>query len=631
MLYLISEKRNNLSKKIYIEKEVGNFFLYLKKNFYHFLKDNKNKYYIFGSIDGVYNKEKNLKKIDLSQIPKYLRQNNENLLSGVFTIIKISFNNNIEVLSDYYRRSEVFYSLHNLKQISSSLEIFLKKKNKFDQIPIAHSLSIYGNRPFKSDTILKNVSRIMPNQFIKIIKNDIFVTENKFKPLEIKDYDNSILNNYCDAFLKNLRVKSSQRMNIIYLSSGWDSTSILAGLVKVVNKNKIRCVIGRMIYSRGKCANLFEISRAKKICKFFGVKLLIIDFDYYKPNKFLERNLFKFLSINQLANITSINHYYLAKFVSKKFGKECSIYCGEISDGAHNLGFSQYVSIFHPSSFIFREYSDKMNSYLFGPTFLNYVYSKKNLRLDPVFSIFYKNLKEFDLKNIKGNKYQIHTEFLSSFFLRSSRLPFISIKSLKLLNFKGQKEYENLMKKKSIEKYSKILNLKNIYSIYLYLYNFFHWQGSTVISFEKTCEYFGLKGHLPFLDRKIQKILSQLPENCGRGLDFNNTKFLLKEMLKKKIKYPINLQSGPHSYLYDVDVNFNHSHELLYKSSLRKLFVTKLRKKKFLSNLDKSKFNINYINKLIIDYIHNKKVSGQDLSNLLSIAMHELVYSEFFE
>ena len=83
--------------------------------------------------------------------------------------------------------------------------------------------------------------------------------------------------------------------------------------------------------------------------------------------------------------------------------------------------------------------------------------------------------------------------------------------------------------------------------------------------------------------------------------------------------------------MYDVDANFSHSYELLYKSSLRRLFVRKFRKKSFLNNLDKSIFNMNYINRLIKDYIHNKKASGQDLSNLLSIAMHELVYSEFFE
>ena len=76
-----------------------------------------------------------------------------------------------------------------------------------------------------------------------------------------------------------------------------------------------------MRYSKDKCANLFEISKAKKICKFFGVKLHITNFDYYKPKKFMDNNLFKFLAKNQLASVTAVNHYYLAKYINSKYGK----------------------------------------------------------------------------------------------------------------------------------------------------------------------------------------------------------------------------------------------------------------------------------------------------------------------
>ena len=83
--------------------------------------------------------------------------------------------------------------------------------------------------------------------------------------------------------------------------------------------------------------------KEQKICNYFKVKLFIIDFDYYKSNKTKDPKLFNFLFYNQLASITSINHWYLAKYVKTKFGTDCSVFCGEISDGAHNLGFSQYV------------------------------------------------------------------------------------------------------------------------------------------------------------------------------------------------------------------------------------------------------------------------------------------------
>jgi hypothetical protein len=628
MNYLISQKKINIDNKVYQQKTVGNFFLYLKKDNFQILIKNKIKYYIFGHINGVYDKKLKLKKIKKNQIPKFLIESNKYFLDGVFTIIKFSPKNKIEIITDRFKRSEVYYSKYPFNLISSDLEIFQKQNLQLDQISVSHSLSIYGSRPMKSDTIFKNVFRVTPNQFIEINKNLIKITNSKFKPSNIKPYKENVLNNYSEAFLDTLKVKTSKKINIIYLSSGWDSTAILAGLVKIIGKEKIRCVIGKMRYSEDKCANLFEIKKAKKICKFFGVKLLITDFDYYKPKKFMNKDLFKFLAKNQLASVTAVNHYYLAKYVHSKYGNNCSVFCGEISDGAHNLGFSQYATMFHPSSYSFREYSDKMNSYLFGPTFLNYAYTEKDLKLDPVFSMFYNLNTSLDFNKVKGTKRNINLNFLNSFFLRSTRLPFVSKKNLKLLTQKGQDEYQKNMEGKIIKKFSDQLNSKNIYSIILHMYHFFHWQGSTVLSFEKTCEHFNLKAQLPFLDMKILDILSTLPEQYGRGLDFNNTKFLLKEMLKKKIKYPNHLQKGPHSYLYDTDRTFNHTYELLYRSGIRKILLNKINTGKFVKKLNNESFKQNYINYLVKSYKKNRKLFGQELNDLFSLLIHELVYSE---
>ena len=75
-------------------------------------------------------------------------------------------------------------------------------------------------------------------------------------------------------------------------------------------------------------ANSFEILRAKKICEFFKVKLNIINFNYYKKDILKDENLISFLRNNQLASITSINHFILLKFVKKKFGSNANIFCG---------------------------------------------------------------------------------------------------------------------------------------------------------------------------------------------------------------------------------------------------------------------------------------------------------------
>ena len=57
-----------------------------------------------------------------------------------------------------------------------------------------------------------------------------------------------------------------------------------------------------------------------------------------------------------------------------------------------------------------------------------------------------------------------------------------------------------------------------------------------------------------------------MSENWGRGLDLNPTKYPLKCMLKNDVDYPLHLQVGPHSYLYDIDPDWNVISELLSNS-----------------------------------------------------------------
>ncbi len=621
-----------LSSKIYKKISVKKNFIFLNKSKTKEIKFKNNIFYIFGNINGYYDKELNLNLLKKNKLFEIINKDKTDTLDGKFLIIKILDNKKIKILTDYYKRYEIFYFKKKEILISSSLEPFIKKKSIIKRInnnSISHSLSIYGNRPFKEDTIYSNIQRGSFNQTIILDNNKLFVKNKKFVPLDIyENFGKNEIDNYSSAFLNSLKFKSHKFLNVIYLSSGWDSTSILAGLIKLGKRNSIRCVIGNMKYSKKLIANKFEIERAKKICKYFKIKLYITDFDYFRLNKTNDTDLFRFLHNNQLASITSINHWYLAKYVKSKFGTNCSVFCGEISDGAHNLGFSQYVSIYHPASYNFREYSDKMNSYLFGPTFLSYVYSNQDTNNDPVFNLF-KNLnKGLEFEKIPKNKKKINTLFLLSFFLRPSRLPFVKNNSLNFLTNEGKKKYENSILNKEIFKFSiKNLKPKNIYSTLLNLYNVFHWQGSTVISFEKTCDYHGLTGHLPFLDRKIIKILSIMPERFGRGLDFENTKMPLKNMLKNKMDYPFHLQSGPHSYLYDIDRSFNHNIELMYNSAFKKIFLKKIKKKKFIKILDKRYFNLNYINYISSKYLNKQKVSGQEINDLFALLLHETIYS----
>ena len=65
--------------------------------------------------------------------------------------------------------------------------------------------------------------------------------------------------------MSSIENKINKNGNILSLSSGWDSASILAALIKS-KKKKIKCFIGRMKFSKkSNIINSFEIARTKKL------------------------------------------------------------------------------------------------------------------------------------------------------------------------------------------------------------------------------------------------------------------------------------------------------------------------------------------------------------------------------
>ena len=274
--FIISSVSNNEFKNQnnFDEIKLKKISIFLKKEKYrNFQKGNK-KYFVIGNINGYYDKDLILKKFSQNLLPKFVNSNSISKLDGRFLIIKI-VKEKIEIFCDCFSRYEIFYKFNdNNILISNNLKIFFnKRKNseKIDIVSLSHSLSIYGNRPFKGDTIFKNVKRLMLSQNIKINNGSPKIINKKFRPESINENFNfKDIKEYSLAFLKTLKIKSSKKLNIVFMSSGWDSSSILAGLVKIHGPKKIQCVIGRMKFSKNLIANGFEISRAKKYVIFLG-------------------------------------------------------------------------------------------------------------------------------------------------------------------------------------------------------------------------------------------------------------------------------------------------------------------------------------------------------------------------
>lgn len=549
-----------------------------------------------------------------------------NEIEGRFIIIRLLRDGSLKIWSDQFGRADIYYQkVDNDVFVSSGLDLLPVSKginSEIDNVGMMQAAYIYGGRPAKKHTWYKNVSRVGVSEILSWdIKNSLTLTNIIKSSADLKSYkDPESLNDYSNAFIESIRARSSDDGNVVFLSSGWDSTSILATLVHLFGKSKTRAVIGRMKYSdRSGVCNTFEMERATKIADYFGVKLDIVDLDYRTGSRDLRDRLKDSYRSQQFTNLTGWNHWMLAEHAASTSNGDEVVFAGEMSDGAHNFGFSQYASIFHPSSYEFREYSDKMATYLFGPTFLN-VLLKNQHDADPVWNLFSSSKPKDFFEPIAESETLIKKQFLTSFFLRSGRMPLAKNNSKLLTNF-GKVELDKISIETYLEKPSQNLSTDNLYATYLDLYNSFHWQGSTVSTLDHALEAHDMRCALPFHDSQLINFLSYMPENWGRGLELKPTKYPLKWMLSNRIDYPMEMQTGAHSYTYDVDPSFTHIGELINHSSLNDLFKETLSTNSYKDILSPEYFDHEYIEPLISKYMKGEEILGSEQADLLNISM----------
>jgi hypothetical protein len=132
-----------------------------------------------------------------------------------------------------------------------------------------------------------------------------------------------------------------------------------------------------------------------------------------------------------------------------------------------------------------------------------------------------------------------------------------------------------------------------------------------------------LNGHVavsPFNDYRIIDFLSRAPENWGRGLELNNTKYPLKWVAKNKIRFPYELlDEGPHSYLYDVIEGFSIMAEITYRSAVVDFFKDSLATRAYRNILCEEYFDLKYLDGLVDDYLNGREAKGRDFNNLVSL------------
>lgn len=546
----------------------------------------------------------------------------QEVLEGRFLLTVAGPGDACTVCADRYGRKDLYYQMTGERKVfASDLSLLLDspEENGFDHAGLAHTLTVYGFRPPKRHTFYRGVGRLGIAEIVHIKGARIEFTEKPFQPEHTGEYGERQLNQYADLLLDAVRIRGSRYGNVVYLSSGWDSSSILACLVHLFGARKVRAAIVRMLFAeRSGVVNQFEIDRAQAVADYYGVRLDILDLDERHEVPPVLGKFLPVLKSHHAPSLSCLSHGILADFVARTTNGDEAVFAGEISDGVHNLGFSQFVTIFHPE-LSFREYSDKMASYLFGPTFLG-LFQNGQFVEDPIYNFLRARAADaiFD-KPADGAPSNRTRQLLASFFLRANRFPLWSLRNSKMLTEGGAAEYSKEMESTYLCHAAEAATQDTLYAWYLHLYNSFHWQSSTVGTLSLTAEANGFHLALPFWDSRLQEFLSAMPEAWGRGLDLNPTKHPLKWMLRNRIDYPIHLQVGPHSYLYDVDPSFTLAGEVMYGSAFVPYFKKLLRPRAYRDLLSPEMFDLAYIDSIVDHYLNGTETCGAELNDLIAI------------
>jgi asparagine synthetase B (glutamine-hydrolysing) len=564
----------------------------------------------------------------IDKLKKFLANNDfktiQKSLEGHFIASLVDTNDNLYVFADEFGREDFFYILKNGK-LAGSTEVAPLiehcETKEYDQAAFANYLNVYGYYAPKKHTFYKEVRRLGVNEYLLIKDGEASILENTFQAVETKEYSSEDNERYYDLFRSSIETRGTKDgINWIYMSSGWDSSSVLTLLVDLYGSENVRCVIGKLKYSeKHGFNNNYEIERAKKITDYFNVNLDLIELDYCSDTYLSEYEEMKDeLRSKNLYSFSAYSFFKMAKYARENGGENDVIFSGEISDGAHNLGFSQYATVLEHQDLNFREYSDKMASYVFGPSFFKLI-EANNFQGDFVYNVLRerKNLPKVDLDGVSADQWK--SDYINSFFLSPYRFPFAPSITSDVLTNEGKNSYLSEINDTYFKDFVDNVNEKNIYSWWLNLYSSFHWQGSTVGVTLKSPASQKLKVGCPFWDKRIINFLSEMPENWGRGLDFNRTKFPLKWMLENKVNYPSHLQTGPHSYIYDTDSNWSAEDDFLYGSAgleRNKQILSERPYKKFLNS---DYFDLDKLDKLVDGFVAGEKVSGGDRSLLVRL------------
>ncbi|MDO8639742.1 MAG: hypothetical protein Q7R53_02340 [bacterium] len=532
--------------------------------------------------------------------------------------------NSVRLFSDKLKQLELYYF--------DNEKIFLASddpKEIIDEIgrpPAYNKQGLISNVLLhlpKGHTLFQGIYRLKYNETIKIAADKILLEKFKDTNVNIADYSQADLEKYEEMVTKAVLSRASKKMNLVLNSGGWDSTLILALLVKHLGKNKVRSVTMKITFADGRCFNVYEIAKVKKIAKMLGIKNEVVEMDYKKENLYSAFESIKDPSFYRgLLFLAPANWGKTIDHIKNRYGKDIVVFHGEGCDSLQNFGLSQFETLFHENE-DFRSYADKMANYLFSPSFFSKI-KDNSFANDNVYRIFkglYPDKKFVEVQNLT-QKEKIYY-YLLSFIMSDIRVPFRKVESKGYIKDVALRNFENWLKEEYFEEAVDNISEKNLYYYYLNLYTSFHLQ-SPQIHIYRT----GIRNmRFPYIDLNTFNFLARMPESFGRGLEFRPTKYAEKTFAKRIFSKELValLEAGPHSYLYEIE-NMNPYDEYLLKGSLYEQMKKKIDIEKISKIFDNSTFESEKIMKFAEDFKQGrlKNLSSLEKNILLAIMLFSI-------
>lgn len=574
-------------------------------------------YFNFGPRNNIFFRE-NLQNQLKTLIKKYDIKDFIENVEGYYWGVKIDYKSkSLEIFGDklsritlyYFYNEDVFIMSDNLKEVRQEMGTL-----KYDENALASAFLFYIPAGF---SLFKGLYRLRYNEIIKITRNKVQIERYKDKKEDTKiaEYSKKDLDKCKDFFKKAILSRASKKLNVVFASGGWDSSTVLAILTKHLGPEKVISVTENMILSDGRCLNIYEVDKAKRIAKTLGIKCEVVPIDY-RSDKF--RDVIKYdLFSSGLFTCAPFNWNKPINFIIEKYGEDVVVFSGDGADSLQNFGFSQYDIVLH-ENYNFKAYVDKMKNYLFGPTFFKKVKNNTFLN-DAVYKIFlcFNQGKEFvKAKNIKDRIYY----YLVSFILSDVRVPFRKFSGKGYIKERAFRNYDKWLRENYFQEVVDSIDETNLYYYFVYLYAHFHLQSPQLRTFRERFK----NMRFPYVDLNLFKFMARMPENFGRGLEFLPTKYPEKELIKNTLtKEQCNIiDPMPHSYIYEEE-EMNVFDEYVLKGSVFLSLKENIDARKVKKLFDNKYFNAKAIEALVKNFKQGKlkNISEVETKLLLILAV----------